>query len=97
MVKNELATTVVGLTDDGLLPATNVPEGTVWKLLKNDQIVSGTTAPTDASNQVIYVTYQDPNDPSGNKTLQVLSHLVNIIVKLCVFFSFILIYLFLEW
>lgn len=28
------------------------------------------------NNQIIYVTYQDPNDPNGKQTLQMLSQMV---------------------
>lgn len=65
------------IQNDGIATTPTIPEGAVWKLLNNSNLVVG-AAPPDPNNQVIYVTYQDPNDPSGNKTLQVLSHLVSI-------------------
>lgn len=51
-------------------------DGTVWKLLDNNEMDTSSGDP----NQIIYVTYQDPNDPGNNKTMQVLSNLVIIFI-----------------
>lgn len=64
-------TTVISGTPP--MPST-ISDGTVWKLLNNTEIDASTGDP----NQIIYVTYQDPNDPGNNKTMQVLSNVVSI-------------------
>lgn len=55
------------------MPST-LSDGTVWKLINNTDV---DVSPGDP-NQIIYVTYQDPNDPGNNKTMQVLSNLVSL-------------------
>lgn len=54
-----------------------VPESTtMWKLIDQNSIEQTDNAAGDENNQIIYVTYQDPNDPNGKQTLQMLSQMV---------------------
>lgn len=76
------------------MPST-LSDGTVWKLLNNTEI----DVSSGDANQIIYVTYQDPNDPGNNKTMQVLSNLVSIFVEFSLKHLFISasFFLLIEW
>lgn len=55
------------MTDNSITPV--MSNGTIWKMFDNN-------SEENTSHQIIYVSYQDPNNPEGMSTLQEVNHMV---------------------